>query len=311
MNHTDLENAIAEYKHLKKQTKRIPMKQDLSRTSQAVIIKKYGLWRCFLQNMGDYSEKAIKHHDRGISNLQLLNEIRNLYKELGYPPKAQQYPRSRTAVNRLGGSWKEVLAICHIPATFNGNSNISKQELIFKGKKEIAKYGKMPTWRQLEIDHFPVNCILLYWQNLNDFAREFNLKTGRVAKRENTKNLILELATKLSNNHEVVTNEKLIKLSKGKLNHNKINNFLEFEVKHNVITHLSLTEYLKKNDINVSRKAIRLAGKTFSSWTEAEKKTGINICTLQDRIAKYGPNNEIILYSGRITKEVKHKYLSA
>lgn len=309
MNQVDLKKAILEYNKIKKEFKKTPMKRDLSKESQEIIIKKYGLWRCFLQEMGDYSAEVIKRHDRGISNIQLLQEIRALYRKLGYPPKAQQYSRSRTAVNRLGGSWKKVLAVCHIPATFKGNANISKQELVFKGKQEIVKYGRMPTWRELENDHFPVNLILLYWKSLNNFAQEFSLETGRIAKRENTKKLILELAAKLYEKQKLVTINNLISMSNGKLSHNKINNFLEFEVKHNMIDHLSIIEYLHKNGIKVYEKVIKIDGQTFHSWTEAMNKTGINICTLQSRIAKYGSDNAIILYPGRITKEVRRKYL--
>jgi len=311
MSYTDLEIAISEYKELKKQSKKVPQKRDLSNKSQNIIIKNYGLWRCFLQEMGDYAENAIKYHDRGISNLQLVEEIRDLYKRLGYPPKAKQYFRSRTAVNRLGGSWKKVLETCHIPATFVRNSNISKQELVFKGKKEIEKYGKMPTWRQLEKDSFSVNQILIYWGNLTNFAKEFNLSTVREKKRNDIQTLILKLATELNEKHKPIKQVDIIALSNGRLDHNKINNFLKYEVRHNVISNLSLEEFLNRNGIQVSTKTIRIGGKTFNSWTDAMNETGISICTLRSRAAKYGKDNQIIFYHGRITKEVRKKYLSA
>lgn len=312
MEENTLTNAISEYKKVKKKLKRTPLKKDLSSKSQSAIIQKYGLYRCFLQAMGDYTRDAIKHFDRGITDLQMVEEIQALYHELGYPPRESQYIHARTATKRLGGSWRAVLKTCHIKATFVNNSVISKQEVIYKGQKEVEKYHRMPTWREMYQDHFPANQIMKYWHGIDDFAKEFNLQTERSNRKEKVEQDIINAAKQLINESKRITVKNIVAASDDKdLTPSRINNFIQTQFNHELLSKPSLIEYLKKQGLNpkpIETKKILVCGETFSNWLEAEKKTGINAGTLQQRIAIYGNDNKIILCKGRITKKEKALY---
>lgn len=288
MEEKTLNTAIMEYKEIKEKLQRIPLKKDLSTSSQTIIIKKYGLYRYFLQSMDDYKVGVIKHCDRGISTIQLISEIQDLYHRLGYPPKENQYEHSRTAARRLGGSWRDALKSCHINATFVGNSIISKQEVIYKGRKEIEKYHRMPTWKEMYKDHFPANQIMKYWKGIDDFAKEFDLQTERENRKKKVEKDIILAAQKLIKERKTISFKNVVAASNDKsLTISRINNFLINQSNQKVINRPSLTEFLDKKGIKIdSTKShqIVIAGKKYSSWLEAEQKTGIKIGTLQNEV---------------------------
>lgn len=292
-----------------------PKKDELEKIgcSEGKIRKYFGTLYDFEQLIGLTHNK--RKFSKGIvTNEMIIAEINTLYNKLGYPPHPADYPRYATAKNRFGGNWHKVLKACHIKATFeNGAKNHSKEELIFKGKKEIEKYGRMPKWRELHKDKFPIAQISVYWGTLYKFADELNTLTVRDKKYFQEKELYSKAIKTLLKDNQEVTFRSVCKLT-GKTS-NQFTEFLRKQARKGDLENSKLETFILANGGNkavlANKKKITVRGITYNSINDAAQAMHISPTVLKSRINLLGSDSPWLNYKGTISRKsiikINHK----
>lgn len=107
---------------------------------------------------------------------QILQNIKSLYNQLGYPPKEKEYDttykiKSRTLVKKCFTTWPMAIKEAGIQAHFTGRMLTSKEELDFKLNRFINEYGYLPVLNDFEKNNLPEYPFLVFYQNTKNYQK--------------------------------------------------------------------------------------------------------------------------------------------
>lgn len=167
---------IKHYKLIKHEKNRLPTTHDFDDEENKRIKQYFKSVSGLAVYLGDEPD----HGNMWIPDDVFITEIRQLANKLGYPPHSKDYPRATSANNRFHTNWQGVIHHCGIIATYpasNSNSQISKQEVIYKTKKAMKDldYSYLPEWKELQTHGVSVSSIFNYWDSLSDFRKELEV----------------------------------------------------------------------------------------------------------------------------------------
>lgn len=286
-----------------KKNHHFPKKDELVKIecSEGKISKYFGTVYNLEKIIGITHEK--RNYSKGlVTNEMIINEVNALYNQLGYPPHPTDYPRYATARNRFGGDWHQVLKACHIKATFeNGAKSHSKEELIFKGKEIIKKYGRFPTWAELKKEHFPTAQIKVYWGTLSNFAKEFNSLTLSDQKYYDDKKMYIQAVKCLSKKKDIIRTKDICNYTHTTIEYLWL--FLERQVTRGELKNKSIIEFIMKNGGRAADRNTIINGVKYASFKEAAQALHISCEALKSRIELMGNNSPWLTYKGTITKK--------
>lgn len=203
------EEAVKAYQALKRELGRVPYRNQLPPKAAYAITKKYPNWFDFLEIQGDRDKSpSDPKMSRYISNEQLIAEINDVYRKLGYPPHKPDYARTNTAITRFG-SWKKFIKAAGIKATYVGYSQFTKEEVIYQFQKYIDKNGHFPVTDEVPTTGISIDTVLRLFGSLRNLAKIFGTHPRRVAKAEEKEKKVLEAANFLRDANKPITRDSI------------------------------------------------------------------------------------------------------
>lgn len=108
----------------------------------------------------------------------IIDEIKDLYASLGYPPHAKDYVNAKEARKKLHTNWHGILKQANIKATFcSPHANYSKEEVIYKTRRLMMNFRLefLPSRDMLFLTSIPFHFFSDYWKNRTEMAKEIHV----------------------------------------------------------------------------------------------------------------------------------------
>ncbi len=111
---------------------------------------------------------------------QMLQNIKSLYNQLGYPPREKEYDttykiKSHSLVKKCFTTWQIAIKEAGIQAHFIGRMLTSKEELDFKLNRFINEYGYLPALNDFEKNSLPEYPFLVFYQSTKKLSKKIIL----------------------------------------------------------------------------------------------------------------------------------------
>lgn len=152
---------------------------------------KYGSYNKALLEIGLTINRILSDEDE----IFIINQIKNLYKELGHAPSLKELKTNNIRTGKILNKYKGLINLykaINIPL----NSDISKKDLINKLNEICSKLDKFPTKAEAKKEGININLVNIHFGSWKQCELEFN-KKNRNERLEIEKKAFIELAIQL------------------------------------------------------------------------------------------------------------------